>query len=354
MSTSETTPRSDREDGGIAGAAREPVVDTPGGGGDQPTPPWPAFVNRLGFDRFSGLYVMAIVIVFFSIVLPETFPTTTTLKGVANDQAITAILALALIIPLAAGVYDLSIAGMLGFSVMLTAYFQDKGWPVLVAILIALVAGILVGAFNGFVVVRLHVNSFIATLGMSSVLLAGAAWVSGGRAISTGFNETFLKASRSDLLGIPLPVWYLLVIAAILYFVMEYRPVGRYLYATGGNPDAARLAGVRTDRIVWGSLIAAGLLAALAGVILIAKLGIADPNVGSPYLLPAFSAAFLGATQFRNGRVNVLGTLLAVYLLAVGVKGLQLSGAALYVTDLFNGVALIVAVALAANTARKR
>lgn len=354
MSTSETTPRPDREDDGVAGAAREPVVDTPGGGGAGPPPPESPFVHKLGLDRFSGLYVLAIVIIFFSIVLPDTFPTTTTLKGVANDQAITAVLALALIIPLAAGVYDLSIAGMLGFSVMLTAYFQEQGWPVLVAILIALLAGILIGAVNGFVVVRLHVNSFIATLGMSSVLLAGAAWVSNGRAISTGFNETFLKASRNDLLGIPLPVGYLVVIAAILYFIMEYRPVGRYLLATGGNPDAARLAGVRTDRIVWGSLIAAGFLSALAGVILIAKLGIADPNVGGAYLLPAFSAAFLGATQFKNGRVNVLGTLLAVYLLAVGVKGLQLSGAALYVTDLFNGLALIVAVALAANTARKR
>lgn len=142
---------------------------------------------------------------------------------------------------------------------------------------------------------------------------------------------------------------YLVVIADILWFVLDHTPVGRYLYAAGGNARAARLAGARVDRIVFGSLVASSTLAALAGVILAAKLGIGSHEVGPPYLLPVFAAAFLGSTQIKAGRVNVLGTIVAVYLLAVGMKGLQLAGAPSFVNDLFNGGALIIAVALASR-----
>jgi ribose transport system permease protein len=145
----------------------------------------------------------------------------------------------------------------------------------------------------------------------------------------------------------------MLVLAAVIYIVIEYLPVGRYLYASGGNPLAARLAGVRVDRIVFGSLVASSLVAGFAGVVLAARIGTASPDIGPSYLLPAFSAVFLGSTQIKPGRVNVLGTLIAIYLLATGVKGLQLAGAPSYTNNLFNGAALIIAVALAARSARK-
>jgi ribose transport system permease protein len=134
---------------------------------------------------------------------------------------------------------------------------------------------------------------------------------------------------------------------------MEYRQLGRYLYATGSNSDAARLAGVRTDRITTIALLMSGFIAALAGVILTMEIGAAAVDAGSPYLLPAFAAVFLGATQFRARRVNVLGTILAVYVLATGVQGIDLAGAPFWVQDIFDGVALIIAVALAVRAARK-
>jgi ribose transport system permease protein len=140
----------------------------------------------------------------------------------------------------------------------------------------------------------------------------------------------------------------------VLWWLLEYTPVGRYLYSIGGNPQAARLAGVRVDRITTSAFALSGVVAAFAGVILAAELGSASPDIGVPYLLPAFSAVFLGATQVFPGRVNVPGTLIAIFLLATGVKGLQLAGAPSYISSLFNGAALIIAVALAARATRRR
>lgn len=307
----------------------------------------------LGLDRFSGLYVWAALIVLFSIWVPETFATVTNAKIIAGDQAITAMLALGIILPLAAGVFDLSFAGVLGMSVAITARAQGDGYGPWVAVAAAVGAGVLVGIANGLIVVHLRVSSFIATLGMSSLLAAAAYWITGGIQLTEGFSQTFLELGSRELFGIPYPVYAMVALAIVIYVVLEYLPTGRYLYAAGGNPQAARLAGVRVDRIIFGSLVASSSIAAAAGVVLAARLGAASPDVGPSYLLPAFAAVFLGSTQIKPGRMNVLGTLVAIYLLATGVKGLQLAGAPIYVSDLFNGAALIIAVALAARTARR-
>lgn len=341
--------------GTAVGAApgAEPDADGLAAHGGSPEREIPGRRLSLGLDRFSGLYVWAALILLFALWVPETFLTTSNLKIVAGDQAITAMLALGIIIPLAAGVFDLSFAGVLGVSVALTAYMQSGGHSPVVAALIALVGAAAVGAFNGYVVVHLQVNSFIATLGMSSLLAAAAYWITDGKQITDGFNSTFLELGTRQVLGIPLPFYVMLAVAALIYVVIEHLPVGRYLYAAGGNPQAARLAGVRVDRIVFGSLVASSFIAGVTGVVLAARLGTASPDIGPSYLLPAFSAVFLGSTQIKSGRVNVLGTLIAIYLLATGVKGLQLAGAPVYVNDLFNGAALIIAVALAARSVRR-
>jgi ribose transport system permease protein len=307
----------------------------------------------LGLDRFSGLYVWVALVAVFGLWMPDLFLTADNARVVAGDQAITAMLALALVVPLAAGVFDLSIAAVLGFSSVVVAWCQAQGLSPLLGALLAVLVGAAVGAVNGLVVVRLRVDSFIATLAMSSVLAAGAYWVTGGQQIVEGISPDFVAFGSGDVLGVPAPVYYMLALALLLWVFLEYRPGGRYLYAVGGNPQAARLAGLRVDRVVFGSLVAAGTIAGFAGVILTAKLGTGNPTSGPPYLLPAFSAVFLGATQIKAGRVNVAGTLIAIYLLATGVKGLQLAGAPVYLNDLFNGLALILAVALAARSRRR-
>ena len=307
----------------------------------------------LGLDRFSGLYVWGALVLGFGIWMPDLFLTADNARIVAGDQAITAMLALALIVPLAAGVFDLSIAAVLGISSVVVVWFQSNGHSPLAGAVAAILLGTLVGAVNGFVVVRLHVDSFIATLAMSSILAAGAYWVTNGQQIVEGISPGFVEFGTAQWFGVPVPVYYMAVLALALWVFLEFRPGGRYLYAVGGNPQAARLAGLRVDRIMFGSLVASATIAGFAGVVLAAKLGTGNPTSGPAYLLPAFSAVFLGATQIKAGRLNVPGTLVAIYLLATGVKGLQLAGAPVYLNDLFNGLALILAVALAARTHRR-
>jgi ribose transport system permease protein len=303
-------------------------------------------------ERYSGLFVWAVVIAIFAIYIPQTFLTTNNVRSIAGDQAITAILAIALLIPLAAGVFDLSFAGVMALSLCATLWAQQHGHGVLLSVLLGLAIGLVVGLVNGFVIVKLEVDSFIATLGMNSILTALAFWLTGGQQIVTGISPDFVEAGNRQVFALPVYFFLMLLVAAVCTVVLEKTPVGRYIYACGGNLNSARLAGVRTERIIVGSLVASGFLAGFAGVVLAAKLGTGDYTVGAPYLLPAFCAVFLGSTQIRPGRVNVLGTLIAIYLLATGIKGLQLAGAQPYVNDLFNGLALIVAVALSARAGK--
>jgi ribose transport system permease protein len=307
----------------------------------------------LGFDRFSGLYVLAVIILVFGVWVPDTFLTTQTLKTVASQQAVVAVLALALLPPLAAGIFDLSVGAMLGLAVVLVTKFQSAGLDFPLAIVLTLAVGAAVGAVNSFLIIFFRVDSFIATLGTSSILGAMVYWVSGNQQIVAGISPDFVRLGQGSFVGIPLPFIYLLIVAAILLFVMEFRPLGRQLYATGGNEVSARLSGVRTDRMMAISLLFSGTIAALGGVIFAAIIGSGSLTAGPPFLLPAFAAVFLGSTQIKNGRANVLGTIIAVYVLGLGVKGLLLVGAEFWVSDLFNGVTLVAAVALAVRRGQR-
>jgi ribose transport system permease protein len=257
------------------------------------------------------------------------------------------IAAIGLVIPLAAGVFDLAVGAEVGFGAILVAALLAKAdVPIPLAILLTILGGAAVGLVNGLLITVIRIDSFIATLGVSSVLLALITWISGGRQI-LGLSSGFQDLATKQILGITAPVWIMLVLALVAWYVLEKTPAGRRVYATGGNPEAARLAGVKTKRVVVLTLVACGVLTAVAGTLVSSRIATGDPSVGPSYLLPAFSAVFLGSTQFRGGRFNVWGTVVAAYVLAVGIKGLQLAGAPVWIPDLFNGLALLVAVGLA-------
>jgi ribose transport system permease protein len=332
-------------------------ADSPDGANSEPKPRAGSrrLVSSLGLDRYSGIYVFVAIFIGFSLWVPDTFMQADNFKLIAGQQAITAVLALAVIIPMAADVFDLSFAATMGLSTMVVAYLQHShGTNVWLTVVLGIALGAVVGAINGFFVAYLEVSSFVTTLAMSSILAAATYWVSDGFPITEGISPDLIKLSTQQIFGISLIFYIMLVIAALLWVVLEFTPMGRYLFAVGGNAQASRLAGLRVNRIVFFSLVASGTLSGVAGVLLLAQLRLASYDVGPPYLLPAFSAAFLGATQIKAGRVNVLGTLIAVYLLATGVNGLQLAGAPVYINTLFGGVALLLAVTLAVRTAKRR
>jgi ribose transport system permease protein len=303
--------------------------------------------RALSFRNISALYIFAVMFIVFSIWVPDTFLQWNTWKALLDSQAVTAILAVGLVIALSAGAFDLAIGTELGFGAIFVGWLiVDKGVGVVPAIILTLLAGAVIGLANGILITKVRIDSFIATLGMSSVLLALIAWVSSSQQI-VGVGSSFEKLGTTEIFGLTLPVYLMLAVALVVWYLLERTPLGRRVYATGGNIEAARLAGVRVAAVVICSLIACATIAAFAGMLVTANLGTGDPTIGPAYLLPAFSSAFLGSTQFRGGRFNVWGTIVAVIVLATGVKGLQLAGAPIWIPDLFNGVALLLAVGLA-------
>jgi ribose transport system permease protein len=302
-------------------------------------------LSRAKLGRFSGVVIFAVIFGTFAVWVPETFLTSTTWKSILSTQAITAVLAIGLLFPLAAGAFDLSAAQLLGFSGLVCGalMYNEPHVSPAVAIALTLGVGLLVGLFNGLLVAGIGVDSFIATLGTSSLLIAFGQLIGGGDYLGP-FSSGFTNLTDGEILGIPVVVVYLLVFAVIAWYVLEHTPLGRRVYATGSNSDASRLAGIRTKRFVFWTLVLSSLVATIAGILLASNLNTINETVGPQYLLPAFAAAFLGSTQLKPGRFNVWGTILAIYLLGMGVQGLQLVGGDLWVTSLFNGVALIVAV----------
>jgi ribose transport system permease protein len=166
--------------------------------------------------------------------------------------------------------------------------------------------------------------------------------------------RSFLDLGQHAVGPVPLPFVYVLAIMLVLWVLVEYSSWGREAAASGGNPEAARLAGVRVDRRSVQAFAGAGFLAGVAGVLSVTILGSSSPDVGLSFLLPAFAGAFLGATSIRPGRYNAFGTVIAVYLLAAGITGLQQLGAPFYIDQFFNGGALLVAVSLSVLAARTR
>jgi ribose transport system permease protein len=264
------------------------------------------------------------------------------------------VLTLALLLPLTAGDYDLSVAATMTLSAMVVALLNvDHGWAIAWAVLAGLAAGLLVGLVNGALVVLLEIDSLIATLGSSTFITGVVLWISNSQTIS-GVSSTLTDlVVVNRFLGIPLEFYYGLALGLVLLYVFEYMPIGRRLLFVGRNRSVSRLTGIRVSRLRWGALAGSGTISAFAGVLYVGTLGSADPTSGLSFLLPAFAAAFLGATTIMPGRFNPLGSIAAVYFLVTGITGLQLLGVQTFVQQLFYGGALILAVALS-QLARRR
>jgi len=312
-------------------------------------------LNLVRIFEVHGLLILTLLLVaIFSALLPRTFPTQLTAAAILQETSTVALLALGETVVIASGQFDLSIGYVIDICAVLTVGLQKAGVPWPAVVVIVLLLGLAIGAINGLLVEYAKIDSFIATLGVGTIMYGFANWYTAGRQIVVVLPPAFLAVNQASFLGIPLPAWYVAVFAVVFWAVLEYLPIGRYLYAVGSNRRAAELVGVRTSRYVIGAFVVSGLTTSFAGIVLASKLQVGQSSVGPEYLLPAFVGALLGATTIKPGRVNALGTIVAVLILAIGIAGLEQLGGAFFVEPLFNGSTLIVAVGLAAYAARRR
>lgn len=304
----------------------------------------------------SYALVAALVILFaiFAVLLPNTFFTWANVSTMLGSQSVLVFLTLALIIPLTSGDFDLSVASVLTISAMTLAVLNAKlGVPLPLAIIGSLCVGLIAGAVNAFFILYFRIPSLIVTLGIGTFLNGLTLWMSNSATIG-GIDFALVKfVVGTRLFGIPLAFYYAMIMAGVIWYLFGFTSTGRRLLFVGRGRDVARLSGIQVDRVRATSLLASALIAAIAGVIYAGTIGAADPNSGNTFLLPAFAAAFLGATAITPGRFNPLGSVVAVYFIVIGITGLTMLGIQSFVQNLFYGGALVLAVALS-QLARKR
>lgn len=307
-------------------------------------------------ERFGLLILLIIMAVVFSIALPDTFASVANWRAIGVAESVLAVAAMALMVPLVSGRFDISVGANVGLtSIVVAAAMGNHHWVLLTAILAALAVGLSIGFVNGVLVAYLGVNSIIATLGVSIVLNGIVQAYTNGTPISSGLSPVLTGLSADLWLGIPALVIIVLIIGALTAFLLNHTTFGRYTVATGSSEVAARLNGMPVRPILLGSFVVSGLLGGAAGVLQVAAQGNGNPQVGDiTFILPALAAVFLGATTLKPGTYNVGGSLLALLFIGVAQSGLAILGAQPWVIDVFNGAAVVVAVTLSAQLRRRR
>jgi ribose transport system permease protein len=308
-------------------------------------------------ERVGLVLVFAAMFLYFALdgQIGSLFLSAANLRNLLISGAVVGVIALAMLPPLIAGFFDLSVAAIAGVSSVAAASAISKyGVPLPAGIVIGIACGVLLGTINGFLIARLGLNAFITTFG-TYVLLGGlATWYTGGEQIVANIPASVGAWSGESWLGLPKLFVVLAIISLVVWFALSYLPWGRYLQAIGSNSAAARLVGIRVDRTIFSAFVITGTLAGVAGVMQLTIIGGADPTAAASYLFPAFAAVFLGATVIKPGRYNVWGTIIGVYFVGTAVSGLSLLGAQTWVQPVFNGAALLAAIALATFLGRMR
>lgn len=307
--------------------------------------------NKRLFERVALLIVWVLLIAAFGLAMPNSFLRWGNFSIILASYAPALLLALAIIVPLTAGDFDLSVgATMTLSSCMIGVLNVWAGWPIALAILASLGAGVVVGLVHGLFILYFRVPSLVVTLGTTSLMSGLVQWFTDSSTIG-GIDSALINAVVGGrLFGVPYAFYYALIAALLLAYVFDFTPLGRRLLFVGRGREVARLNGIAVDRVRLGALVASGVIASAAGVLYAGVLGSADPYSGLNYLLPAFAAAFLGATTILPGRFNPWGAMIAVYFLATGITGLTMLGIPLWVTNVFNGGALILAVTISQLT----
>jgi ribose transport system permease protein len=270
------------------------------------------------------------------------------LKTIGTTVSIVGVLAVVQTVVMLIGGLDISVGSAAGLTSVVSAMVFTSSNGAGLGILAALGVGILTGLFNGVVIIYGRVNAVIATLATYAGYRGLANLISNGRAQGyTGTDGTFVFIARGTIVGIPVLIWILAVIALAVHLLLRYTDIGRNIYAMGGNATAARLAGVNLNRYVIGCYVAAGVVAAIAGIMLTARTGSGQPTSGSQGLeLQSITAAALGGVSLQGGKGTIPGTILAVLLLGVLQNGLTILDVNSFWQDIAQGFLLVIAVVI--------
>jgi ribose transport system permease protein len=297
--------------------------------------------------RYGTLILLAGMIVFFGVKAPSFFLTVSNFENVLNSASLVAIVAAGLTLTLVVGEFDLSVGYSTSFSgVVVVCFMSYYNIPLVFSLILVMICGTGVGVVNGLLVTKVRINAVIATLGVGTIL-GGLEYIFAPTPIVNGIPASFTKISLGRaFLTVPNPVWVMCFVLIILWIVLNKTDLGLRMQAVGGNIEAARLAGIRVDRVKLFAFAAAGACAALTGFLLSSLLGSGTIGAGDGYLLQAFAAVFLGSATLRNGEFHIFGTLVGVLIICLGFNGLSIINAPTAAQPIFEGISLVLAVGL--------
>ncbi|MGC4108953.1 MAG: ABC transporter permease [Nocardioides sp.] len=300
---------------------------------------------------------MAAVVVFFSVTPPSSdyFLGSQNINTMFGTNVVYMILALAALFPMISNSFDFSVGATMVLSDVLCAGLQQKsGMSLALAIVLAMLASLVVGIVNGTFVTRFKMSPFVTTMGMSMVLYGITLWYSAGSTFQLSVTSPLFTFATSRWFSLPSIFFVMLILAAVVWYVLRHTPYGRSLYAIGSNPVSARLVGVRVDRNMMIAFILSAVISGFAGIIELGYQAVATAQDGGSFLFPALAAVFLGATAITPGFFNVVGTVISALFVSIAVSGLTLMGASGWPSYVFNGGALLVAVALSTYLGRRK
>lgn len=303
--------------------------------------------------RYSVFLIFILLCVVFALG-SDRFLTPSNLLNVALQTSIIAIVAIGMTFTILTAGIDLSVGSIMALSGALAAGLAVRqGLGTFPAIGLALIAGMLVGLVNGLLIVKGKMPPFVATLATMAIARGLTLVYTDGRPIA-GIDESFMFLGTGKVLGIPMPVIIMVVVFVIAYLVLRYTKYGNYVYATGGNEEVSRLAGIKTNLIIGSVYVVSGLTAAIGGVLLVGRLWSAQPNAAVGLELDAIAAPVLGGVSLFGGIGSVTGALVGAFILGVLSNGLNLMGVPSFYQQVIKGVVLILAVMLDLYTKRKR
>ncbi|MCR6111730.1 ribose ABC transporter permease [Bacillus sp. A301a_S52] len=301
------------------------------------------FKSTIGLlGPFIGLFLIVAIIT----ILNPSFLSFGNVLNVLRQVSINALIAFGMTFVILTGGIDLSVGSMLALSGAVTATLMASGVDPVLAMLIGLLTGVVLGAVNGFIIAKGKVAPFIATLATMTIYRGLTLVFTDGRPVSGlgGDNGMFELLGRGYLFGVPVPAVTMLISFLVLYLILKKTTFGRRVYAVGGNEEASILSGIKVDRIKIYVYSLTGFLSALAGIILTSRLNSAQPTAGTMYELDAIAAVVLGGTSLTGGRGWIVGTLIGALIIGVLNNGLNLLGVSSFFQQVVKGSVILLAV----------